>query len=46
MQHTPRAIVTPFAHILQQELFPRLKEAVGPLSPQMQLLTAVASLIR
>ena len=45
MQHTPRAVVTQFSHVLQQELFPRLKDAVGPLSPQMQLLTAVAALI-
>ena len=45
MQHTPRAVVTQFAHVLQQDLFPRLKEASGPLSPQMQLLAAVATLI-
>jgi hypothetical protein len=34
-----------FAHTLQQDLFPRLKDAIGPLSPQMQLLAAVSSLI-
>jgi len=45
MQHTPRAVVTQFAHILQQELFPRLRDAVGPVSPHMELLSAVASVI-
>lgn len=45
MQHTPRDVVMQFAHVLQQELFPRLEAFVGPLSPQLELLTAVVSLI-
>lgn len=45
MQHTSRGVVMQFAHLLQQELFPRLAVAVGPLSPQLQLLASVVSLI-
>ena len=45
MQLNPRQLVTQFAHILQEELFPRLKTVTGPLSPQMELLAAVVALI-
>ena len=45
MKHTPRDVVMQFAHVLQQELFPRLETFLGPLSPQLQLLTSVVSLI-
>lgn len=45
MQNTPRTVLTQFAHVLQQELFPRLETALGPLSPQMQLLASVTGLI-
>jgi hypothetical protein len=45
MQLNPRQLVTQFAHILQTELFPRLKTVTGPLSPQMELLAAVVALI-
>jgi hypothetical protein len=45
MQLNPRQLVTQFAHILQEELFPRLKAVTGPLSPQMELLAAVVALI-
>lgn len=45
MQHTSRGVVMQFAHLLQRDLFPRLAVAVGPLSPQMQLLTSVVSLV-
>lgn len=45
MQLNPRQIVTQFAHILQQELFPQLRAAVGPLGEQLQLLAAAVALI-
>ena len=45
MQLNARQLVTQFAHILQEELFPRLKAVTGPLSPQMELLAAVVALI-
>jgi hypothetical protein len=44
MDLTPRQLVTQFAHVLQANLFPALEYAVGPLSPQLQLLTNVMSL--
>jgi hypothetical protein len=44
MQLTPRQIVTQFAHVLQQDLFPALESTTGPLSPDLQLLAAVMSL--
>ena len=44
MNLTPRQIVTQFAHVLQQNLFPVLESAVGPLSKQLQLLAKVMSL--
>jgi hypothetical protein len=45
MQLTPRHILLQFGHLLQQELIPRLEESVGPLSPQLQLLSSVAALL-
>src|SRR6187402_1053619 len=44
MQLTPLQIVTQFAHVLQQELFPELEAAVGPLDKKLELLTAVVSM--
>lgn len=45
MQLTPRAAVLQFAHVLQLELFPCLEAAVGPLTPALELLAAVVSLV-
>ena len=44
MQLNPRQLVTQFAHILQEELFPLLQTVTGPLSEQMQLLASVMAL--
>jgi hypothetical protein len=44
MQLNPRQLVTQFAHMLQEDLFPLLQTVTGPLSGQMQLLAAVISL--
>jgi len=44
MQLTSRQVVTQFAHMLQEELFPLLRSSVGPLNGQMQLLASVISL--
>lgn len=44
MQLNPRQIVTQFAHMLQEELFPRVQTVTGPLSRQMELLTSVVAL--
>jgi hypothetical protein len=44
MQLNPRQLVTQFAHMLQQDLFPLLQSVSGPLSGQMQLLASVISL--
>jgi hypothetical protein len=44
MQLNPRQIVTQFAHLLQEELFPLLQTVVGPLSRQMELLSSVVAL--
>jgi hypothetical protein len=43
-QVTPLHILTQFAHVLQQELFPELQTAAGPLSQDLKLLSAVVSL--
>jgi hypothetical protein len=45
MQLNAREIVTQFAHVLQQELFPVLESSVGPLSEDLQLLAAVMALV-
>lgn len=44
MQLNPRQLVTQFAHILQEDLFPLVETAVGPLSRQMELLGSVVAL--
>ena len=44
MQLTPLAVVTQFAHVLQQELFPELAVSVGPLEKKLELLAAVVSM--
>jgi hypothetical protein len=44
MQLNPRQLVTQFAHMLQQDLFPLLQSVSGPLNGQMQLLASVISL--
>ena len=41
MNLTARQMVNAFAHVLQEELFPQVERAVGPLSGQLQLLAAV-----
>ena len=45
MQLNPRQLVAQFAYLLQEELFPVLKTAVGALSPQMKLLAAITALV-
>src|SRR5216684_2182140 len=45
MQLNPRELVLQFAHVLQQELFPLLQAAAGPLSAQLQLLASILSLV-
>jgi transposase len=44
MQLTPGQLVTHFAHMLQQQLFPVLESVAGPLTTHLQLLTAVVSM--
>lgn len=44
MQITPRQALSQCSHVLQQDLFPRLEEAAGPLSPALQLLASVIAL--
>lgn len=44
-QHTPRAVLMQFGHVLQQELLPRLEEENGRLSESLQLLISVMSLV-
>ena len=44
MQLNPRQIVTQFAHILQEEFFPLLESAAGPLSGHLQLLAAAIAM--
>jgi hypothetical protein len=45
MQLTPREALLQFAHVLQLELFPCLEAAVGPLTPPLELLASVVSLV-
>jgi len=44
MQLNPRQLVTQLAHIMQEDLFPLVETAVGPLSRQMELLGSVVAL--
>lgn len=45
MQLTPRQAFLQFGQVLQQQLFPQLEAAVGPLSPQLELLASVVTLM-
>lgn len=45
MQLTSRHLVVQYAHILQQDLFPKLEESVGPLSGHLRLLASVMALL-
>jgi hypothetical protein len=45
MQLTPRQSLMQFAHLAQQDLFPHIATAVGPLTPQLELLAAVIALL-
>ena len=45
MQLNPRELVMQFAHVLQQELFPLLQSAAGPLSEPLQLVASIISLV-
>ncbi len=45
MNLTPRELLLQFGHVVQQHLFPRLEESVGPLNPSLQLLASVLSLV-
>lgn len=45
MELTSRQFLVQFGHVTQQHLFPVLEESLGPLSPQLKLLTSVAALI-
>jgi Transposase DDE domain/Transposase domain (DUF772) len=45
MQLTPRDAFLQFGHVLQQQLFPQLEAAVGPLGPHLELLASVISLV-
>jgi hypothetical protein len=44
MQLNALQIVTQFAHVLQQELFPVLEPSIGPLEKKLELLAAVVSM--
>lgn len=45
MQLNPRELVSGFAHLLQEELFPLLESATGPLSGELKLLAAAIALV-
>lgn len=45
MKLTSRQIITQFAHVFQQDLFPALEEVVGLLTPHLQLLVSVLPLV-
>ena len=45
MQLNPRQLIAQFAHLLQEDLFPHLRTAVGPLNPQTRLLASVMALV-
>lgn len=44
MQLNPLQVVTQFAHLLQQEMFPSIESTVGPLNPQLRLLASVIAM--
>jgi hypothetical protein len=45
MQLTARAVLLQFGHVFQEELFPHLEAVLGVLSPPMELLVSVVSMI-
>ena len=45
MQLTARQAILQFGQVLQQQLFPHLEASVGRLSPELELLAAVVSLV-
>ena len=45
MQLTARHFLLQFAHLAQQDLFPHVSAATGPLTPQLELLTAAMALL-
>ena len=45
MQLNPRQLVTQFAHLLQEDLFPVLQSVAGPLSRQLELLASVMAVV-
>jgi len=45
MQLSARRLVTQFAHLLQEDLFPVLRSAAGPLSRQIELLASVMAMV-
>lgn len=44
MQLNPLQVVTQFAHLLQQQMFPLVESSVGPLNAQLRLLASVISM--
>jgi hypothetical protein len=45
MQLNPREFVLQFAHLAQQDLFPHLEKALGPLTSQLKLVASIVSLV-
>jgi len=45
MQLTPRHLLTQFGHVAQQDLFPHVAIAIGPLSADLELLVCVLALL-
>lgn len=45
MQLSPQQALLQCAHVFQQHLFPQLEAELGPLSPQLQLLSSIVNLI-
>jgi hypothetical protein len=45
MQLTPRHLLTQFGHLAQQDLFPHVATAIGPLSSDLELLVCVLTLL-
>jgi hypothetical protein len=45
MQLTPRDLLTQFGHVAQQDLFPHVAVAIGPLSSDLELLVSVLALL-
>ena len=45
MQLTPRHLLMQFGHVAQQDLFPHVTTAIGPLSSDLELLVSVLALL-